>query len=239
MTDNTKRVFISYSRENVEFARKLAKSLSEAGAKVWIDVENIPAGMNWSSAIQEGLNICESMILIISPASMASRNVENEWQYFLDQGKRLIPVLLKPVQSPHFQLSRIQHIDFYNHPYETALEKLALELEFQKAIGFPIVRNIPSTEKSFADIEPFVAHLLSEVPDKCAENVVLQVFQLIEKRYMTQYFQLGGEPNNPTISKKIKKLLNKTNPDKLDSKAVKPGECSLITGYQRCKRTDC
>jgi hypothetical protein len=47
------RIFISYSRVDEAFARQLAKTLSEYGADVWIDVEDIPAGMKWSSAIQQ------------------------------------------------------------------------------------------------------------------------------------------------------------------------------------------
>jgi len=55
---------------------------------------------------------------------MASGNVEDEWQYALDEGKPVVPVLLSPVKV-HFQLSRIQHIDFYRQPFEAAVAKLA------------------------------------------------------------------------------------------------------------------
>jgi hypothetical protein len=46
---NVTKVFISYSRKDIEFARKLAASLSEAGINVWIDVEDVPPGTNWSN----------------------------------------------------------------------------------------------------------------------------------------------------------------------------------------------
>ena len=81
------RLFISYSRNDEEFARQLATSLSEMGADVWIDIEDIPAGMKWSRAIQEGLDSGQLLIVIISPDSMDSRNVEDEWQYYLDNNK--------------------------------------------------------------------------------------------------------------------------------------------------------
>jgi hypothetical protein len=42
-TDSTTRIFISYSRHDEDFARRLATSLSDMGADVWIDVEDIPA----------------------------------------------------------------------------------------------------------------------------------------------------------------------------------------------------
>ncbi|MCD4685803.1 MAG: SUMF1/EgtB/PvdO family nonheme iron enzyme [Anaerolineae bacterium] len=121
------RIFISYSRTDHAFARRLAADLSTLGADVWIDVADIPAGMKWSSAIHDGLRSCEAMLVIVSPDSMASQNVEDEWQYFKDQGKPLIPVLLRPADM-HFQLHRMQYIDFHEQEYASALAQLHSEL---------------------------------------------------------------------------------------------------------------
>jgi formylglycine-generating enzyme required for sulfatase activity len=121
------RIFISYSRRDEAFARRLASSLSQLGADVWIDIEDIPAGMKWSRAIQQGLDLGELLVVIISPDSMASQNVEDEWQYYLDQQKPIIPILWKPAKI-HFQLNRIQHIDFQQQDYDTALRDLHHEL---------------------------------------------------------------------------------------------------------------
>ncbi|MCU0499189.1 MAG: TIR domain-containing protein [Anaerolineae bacterium] len=124
----TARIFISYSRKDAAFARQIATSLSDAGADVWIDVEDIPAGMKWSTAIQHGLRHCEVMIVILSPDSMASINVEDEWQYFLDKKKPIVPILWRPTEI-HFQLSRIQWVNFCHHPYNDALLRLFNELQ--------------------------------------------------------------------------------------------------------------
>lgn len=121
------RLFISYSRNDEDFARALAEALSDLGVDIWIDVDDIPAGMKWSSAIQEGLDSCEALIIIISPSSMASTNVEDEWQYYLDQGKPLIPVLWKPAKI-HFQINRLQYINFDDQPFEAAFSKLHAEI---------------------------------------------------------------------------------------------------------------
>jgi hypothetical protein len=121
------RIFISYKRIDEEFARRLAGDLDRLGADVWIDVDDIPAGMNWSASIQEGLNSCEVMIVVISPESMASQNVEEEWQYFRDEKKPVIPVLLRPARV-HYQLRRIQYVDFHTQDYEVAFRQLHSEL---------------------------------------------------------------------------------------------------------------
>ena len=123
MTD----IFISYSRKDVQFARQLNASLETRGADVWFDQADIHAGVKWSTAIQQGLRASNAMILIISPDSMVSTNVEDEWQYFLDKKKPIIPVLLSPADI-HFQLNRIQYIDFAAQTYEAAFEQLIAEL---------------------------------------------------------------------------------------------------------------
>ncbi|GAB5494262.1 MAG: hypothetical protein Phog2KO_44770 [Phototrophicaceae bacterium] len=120
-------IFISYSRKDETFARELATALANIGADIWIDVEDIPAGMKWSTAIQQGLDTSDALIVVISPESMASRNVEDEWQYALDQGKPVIPILLREAKV-HFQLNRIQWIDFLLHPFDIALVDLHEEL---------------------------------------------------------------------------------------------------------------
>ncbi|MCA9909229.1 MAG: toll/interleukin-1 receptor domain-containing protein [Anaerolineae bacterium] len=121
------RLFISYSRQDESFARRLATSLSEMGADIWIDIKDIPAGMKWSSAIQQGLDVCDAMIVVITPSSATSPNVEDEWQYYRDRGKAIVPVMVAPAQL-HYQLGRLQYVNFYGQPYDIALTQLHAEL---------------------------------------------------------------------------------------------------------------
>lgn len=141
------RIFISYSRKDEAFGRRLATSLSQMGADVWIDLEDIPVGMKWSSAIQEGLDTANILIVIISPDSMASRNVEDEWQYYLDNRKPVIPILLRPAKI-HFQLSRIQYIDFQRQEYDLALRQLYAELS-RKGVHLTPTMPMPSPATAY------------------------------------------------------------------------------------------
>lgn len=122
------KIFISYSRQDSHFALRLAHSLHSVGVITWMDIKDIPAGVRWSTGIQEGLKSCDIMIVIISPASMASQNVEDEWSYFVDEKKPLIPLLWKPAEV-HYQLRRIQYIDFYSQEYALAFRRLCDELQ--------------------------------------------------------------------------------------------------------------
>ena len=135
-----RNVFISYSRKDVDFAQHLATQLDEPGTEVWFDMEDIAPGMKWSSAIQEGLDTADVMLVIVSPESMASPNVEDEWQYALDRGIPVIPVLLRPADV-HFQLNRLQYIDFYEHDFDDAFPHLQNAIDSQnRPTGFVISR---------------------------------------------------------------------------------------------------
>lgn len=108
----TDKIFVSYSRHDEKFARRLATWLEKTlNLGVWIDIDDIQPGIKWSAAIQDGLDNCEVMVVIITVESMNSVNVEDEWQYFLDQGKPVVPILLRSAPIP-YQLRRIQYIDF-------------------------------------------------------------------------------------------------------------------------------
>jgi WD40 repeat protein len=127
------KVFISYSRKDDEFARQLATDLERLGASIWIDVDSIPPGANWSTTIQQGLDACDTLVLLISPDSMESGNVNDEWQYFRDLSKPILPVMLRPTPTLHFQLRRIQYVDFAAQDYEIALSQLR-----ERLFGEPI-----------------------------------------------------------------------------------------------------
>lgn len=120
-------IFISYSRSDKAFAERLARDLALMGAEVWMDVLKISAGSKWSNEIQKGLDLCKVIAVIITPMAMDSSQVEDEWQYCLDQNKAIIPLLLIPAKI-HFRLNSIQYIDFNTLPYGKALNELREQL---------------------------------------------------------------------------------------------------------------
>jgi hypothetical protein len=107
------KTFISYSRKDSAFALRLAEDLRRAGANVWLDQLDIPPGTPWDTAIQEALNACPRMLVILSPDSVASRNVMDEVSYGLGRGKTVIPVLYRECEIP-FRLDRLNRIDVRN-----------------------------------------------------------------------------------------------------------------------------
>src|SRR5260221_4326125 len=89
------KIFVSYSRHDEAFARRIAVDLIARGAETWLDVKDIVIGANWGDSIEAGLKATNTMVLIITPDSMASSNVELECQDFFANKKQIIPNLLQ------------------------------------------------------------------------------------------------------------------------------------------------
>ncbi|MBI5959803.1 MAG: TIR domain-containing protein [Chloroflexi bacterium] len=89
MTD----VFISYSRQDTAFARRLFDALKNQNRTPWIDWEGIPYSVDWWKEICRGIDGAETFILIISPASMTSMICSQEIEYARRSNKRIVPVV--------------------------------------------------------------------------------------------------------------------------------------------------
>ncbi|MBZ0286340.1 MAG: toll/interleukin-1 receptor domain-containing protein [Anaerolineae bacterium] len=48
------QTFISYSRKNEEFAKRLCQWVQAWGYRAWFDQANIAAGANWHDTSREG-----------------------------------------------------------------------------------------------------------------------------------------------------------------------------------------
>ena len=92
------RVFLSYSREDVETARKLAGVLADAGQTVWWD-RHLHGGANFSSEIERELKDADAVMVLWSPSSLGSAWVQDEAAEGRDSG-RLVPATLDSVKPP-------------------------------------------------------------------------------------------------------------------------------------------
>ncbi|MGZ3143160.1 toll/interleukin-1 receptor domain-containing protein [Lentzea chajnantorensis] len=91
------RVFISYSRREFHFAEEAAAVLgARAGLDPWLDVQRLRPGTDWAAALDEGLEQADALLLLVSPAALASAYVRHEWTRALERG---IPVHLGVVEA--------------------------------------------------------------------------------------------------------------------------------------------
>lgn len=116
------RVFISHSNSDDDFVTKLATSLQAAKVDAWVDHMALRPGHSWSRAIQQALGECDTMIVVLSAASVASEEVEAEWIHFLREKKRVVPIMIDHCELP-YRLGVLQYVNF-TAGYETALRRL-------------------------------------------------------------------------------------------------------------------
>jgi CRP-like cAMP-binding protein len=117
------RIFISYSSVDRDFVERLARDLKREKFDVWLDIHYLEPGKSWSRQVGKALDTCEAMLLIISPDSLASENVDDEWNYYLDTKKIVLPVLYRECTIP-FRLHKLHYIDFVRNDYYEAFNRL-------------------------------------------------------------------------------------------------------------------
>ena len=86
------KLFISYSKQNKEYAHPLKAKLIEEGFDVWMD-DVIEPSDNWWRSIRQAIRECEAFILIMTHESENSHWVEQELAYALELKKPFFPLL--------------------------------------------------------------------------------------------------------------------------------------------------
>ena len=87
------QVFISYSRREMRFVKKLAEDFEAKGYDVWFDLTDIEGGDRWANEIQKGIKASEYFVLVVSSNSIKSEWVEKEFLYASNKKLRIIPIL--------------------------------------------------------------------------------------------------------------------------------------------------
>ncbi|MEO8358285.1 MAG: TIR domain-containing protein, partial [Chloroflexota bacterium] len=113
------KAFVSYSRKDTEFTRKLTDALIAQQYELWVDWESIPPTVDWKLQIQKGVEEADTFLFLISPDSVKSRECLNELTLAITNGKRLIPLVVRQI-DPQDSPNELKHINwiFFNKPEE-------------------------------------------------------------------------------------------------------------------------
>jgi len=108
-------VFISYRFEQRVryFVDVMEREFERAQPAItyWRDRRNISPGMGWEEAIDDAINACRIVVVIITPEATQSQYVNYEWCYALGRGKHIIPINFDD-SDVHIKLRKIQALDF-------------------------------------------------------------------------------------------------------------------------------
>jgi hypothetical protein len=126
------QIFISYSRKDIAFVRRLAADLEKAGYDVWWDLTDLRGGDDWVRVIPAAIEASAFFLVVLSPNSAISDWVEKEYTQALGSGKKIIPIMLSPSRVP-FALNTINYVNFSSGEYADNLESLLKALEYAGA----------------------------------------------------------------------------------------------------------
>jgi hypothetical protein len=113
MPGNVTNIFISYGRADArELAIRLRDNLQDVGYSVWLDLNELPGGANWSQDIEEAIEHCHLMIAVMSPHSYNSQWCRAEQLRAIRKGKRIIPLLAIVGTEVPLHLEHINYLNF-------------------------------------------------------------------------------------------------------------------------------
>ena len=92
-------VFISYSRKDKEFVRRLDDELKRRDREAWVDWEGIPPGDTWEKTIYGAIEGTHTFIFVLTPDSIASEVCGKEIAHAAANNKRLVPIVHRDVAA--------------------------------------------------------------------------------------------------------------------------------------------
>ena len=123
------KIFISYSRKDMDFVRKLAGDLEKAGYDVWWDITDLRGGDDWVRQIPEAIRLSQFFLVILTPDSVESEWVRKEYTQALSLRKKIIPIMLVAGTVP-FALNTINFINFARGEYADNYKKLLEAMDY-------------------------------------------------------------------------------------------------------------
>lgn len=108
------QVFISHAEVDRVAREKIRYMLMRQGITVWINRTDIKTGTEFQEEINAGIEEADNIIWMISPASLKSSYCREELAYAQHLNKRIIPLLIEPVEMEDVPLGlrSLQFIDF-------------------------------------------------------------------------------------------------------------------------------
>lgn len=111
-------VFISYSRDDVEFADQLHATLIIGGYDATIDRHGIHVGEDWERRLGDMIRSADTVVFLLSPSSARSAACAWEVAQAVHLGKRIIPIACRPLDGapPPPALAALNYIYLYREP---------------------------------------------------------------------------------------------------------------------------
>lgn len=150
MSNQALKIFISYGRKDARgLAVRLRDDIMRVGYSVWLDMEEIPGGVDWAERIEQAIEEADVVLALMSHAAYASKWCRAEQLRAIRKGKRIIPLLVQPDAERPLHL---EHLNFFNFcenvNYDDALRDLLSDITAGRAFRRPTPTAQSAPQKS-------------------------------------------------------------------------------------------
>jgi hypothetical protein len=110
------RIYIIYSREDLDFADQLGAALATYGFSTSLDRHQLTEGEEWKRRLGHLIADSDTIIFVLSPSSAQSQICAWEVDEAVRLRKRVVPVVHRPLENvqPPLVLSALNYIFFYS-----------------------------------------------------------------------------------------------------------------------------
>src|SRR5438309_6623980 len=125
-------VFISYSRKDTDFVRRLDEALKSRGREAWVDWEDIRPTEEWMQAIYAAIDGADTFIFVLTPDSVTSAVCGREIAHAAAHNKRMVPIVARELNTGTVPeaLAKLNYIFFReSDDFEKATDRLINALD--------------------------------------------------------------------------------------------------------------
>ena len=162
-------VFISYSRKDLELVKGIKKEIDRlVGIDCWMDLDGIESGEQFEDVIISAIDRSDTLLFMMSRASMTSEWALDEIDFAKRKGKRIILIAIERVEMTdkfYFRYHKYDNIDWNNLPQR---EKLIRDLRKWFNKNHSVCQHDEQTlNTTITDIQTDTAEVHIEVDADC------------------------------------------------------------------------
>lgn len=191
------QIFISYSRTDIDFVRRLAGDLEKAGYRTWWDRSILPGAL-WHREIEAAIEGSQICLVVLSPDAVESEWVENEYLFALDQRLTVIPLYYRDCRIP-LRLHSRQRCDFRGEESERKYKDAFRELINVLPSPPQLQSEQPGTPESLSPSPPEASRDKTNIPSWL---IIAGIFVLVVILGWVTYtlIPIVPPPETPTTS---------------------------------------
>src|SRR5437763_695352 len=118
-----RRVFISHTARDSDWARSFAQALKDRGVTVWLDDFDVLPGESVRDALEAGMRTSDVLVALVDSESSSKANLFFELGAAIGMGKRVVPIVPRDVDPNVLPFDvRLRRYLIRDSPEETAEE---------------------------------------------------------------------------------------------------------------------